>query len=136
MKICKIYADMYETQKETFDLQGSNTLEAQKIKQDFSAKVSFISQNEYVGKLRRIPGKLKNRTAGWVKAKLEDMASVIQNYTYKNKVYPIGYDSNELIKLYSDVVDLYMQDPDSKISDDQYNTYQKVAQTIKQNALI
>lgn len=132
--ICKIYADMYETQKETFDLQGSNTLEAQKIKQDFSAKVSFISQNEYVGKLRRIPGKLQNRTAGWVKEKLEDIANVIQDYTYKNKVFPIGYDSNELIKLYSDVVDLYMQDSNTTISDEQYNIYRKVAQVVRQSS--
>lgn len=134
--ICRIFEEMYEKQKNILDLQNSNVLEAQKIKQDFSAKVTFISHDEYVGKIKAIPETLRNRKAGWVKAKLEDMASVIQNYTYKNKVYPIGYDSNELIKLYSDVVDLYMQDPDSKISDDQYNTYQKVAQIIKQNALI
>lgn len=130
--ICKIYADMYETQKESFDLQDSNTLEMQRMKQDFSAKVSFISQNEYVGKIKEIPGTLRNKKAVWVKEKLEDMANIIQDYTYKNKVFPMGYDSNVLTKLYSDVVNLYMQDPNTVISDDQYNAYRKVAQVVSQ----
>ena len=74
---------------------------------------------------------LKNKTVTWVKKKLEDMADYIQNYSYRNKKFPEGFEGNLLIQLYSDVVDLCLRNPDSKISEEQYDTYKKLAQIIR-----
>lgn len=40
----------------------------------------------------------------------------IEDYSYKNNTFPVGFENNLLIQLYSEVVDLYMQNPKSEIS--------------------
>lgn len=131
--ICKICAEMYERQKTILNLQNYDIMETQKIKQNFATKVANIAQSGYSGKIDSIPGNLRNKTVEWVKKKLEDIANYIQNYTYENKQFPIGFDSNLLIKLYSDVVDLYVQDEKMKISEEQHKKYQKIARVIRRS---
>lgn len=133
--ICKIYAEMYEKQKIIFNTQNNNIMERQRIKRNFASKVTNISQSEYLGRIESIPGSLRNKTAAWVKERLDSIANYIQNYTYENKKFPIGFDSNLLINLYSDVVDLYTQNPELQISEEQHNTYRRIAQVIRQSSL-
>lgn len=132
--ICKICAEMYEKQKSILNLQNNNTVETQKMKQIFAAKVANVAQSRYSGNIDSIPGNLRNKTVEWVKKKLDNIANYIQNYTYENKCFPIGFDSSLLINLYSDVVDLYVQDQKAKISEEQHKIYQKIAQVLRQSS--
>ena len=133
--ICKIYAEMHEKQKTVANMQNNNIMERQRIKRNFASKVTDISQSEYLGRIEPIPGSLRNKTAAWAKEKLDSIANYIQKYTYENKKFPIGFESNLLIKIYSDVVDLYAQNPELQISEEQHNTYRRIAQVIRQSSL-
>ena len=57
----------------------------------------------------------------------------IEDYSYKNNTFPVGFENNLLIQLYSEVVDLYMQNPKSEISVKQYETYKKFARIVNQS---
>lgn len=131
--ICKIYADMHEKQKSILEDEPDNSLETQKLKLAFSEKVNNISQMEYIGKVKPIPGNLRNKTAKWAKEKLEDLANYIQDYTYKNKRFPDGFEKDTLINLYSEIVDLYVDDPKAETSEAQRKTYQRIVQMVKQS---
>lgn len=138
--ICELYAEMYESQRESSISQNDNNsndfiekIEGQKLKQNFSLKVTNIARTEHKGKINLIPKSLKNKTTEWVKKKLEDIADYIEDYSYKNNTFPVGFENNLLIQLYSEVVDLYMQDPKSEISAKQYDTYKKFAKIVNQS---
>ncbi len=49
----------------------------------------------------------------------------------KNNTFPVGFENNLLIQLYSEVVDLYMQNPKSEISVKQYDTYKEICENRK-----
>lgn len=142
--ICEVYASMYESQKVNWDPEIDNNeqkidntikeskdiFKIQKLKRDFAIKVNMISTIEFTGKIKSIPVTLRNKKAEWVKAKLEDIANYIWDYTYKNHEYPRHFNSDSLIELYSDVVDLYAMDPFTEISGEQYETYKMIAQAV------
>ena len=69
----------------------------------------------------------------WAKEKLEDLANYIQDYTYKNKRFPDGFEKDTLINLYSEIVDLYVDDPKAETSEAQRKTYQRIVQMVKQS---
>lgn len=108
-------------------------IDGQKLKQNFSLKVTNVARTAHEGKINSIPTSLRNKTTEWVKKKLEDIADYIEDYSYKNNTFPVGFENNLLIQLYSEVVDLYMQNPKSEISVKQYDTYKKFARIVNQN---
>lgn len=132
--ICLLYANICNREEEIIrnqDLQGgfSNVNEPENIilKRKFSKQVSIISFSDYTGEIATIPGYLINKTAKHAKEKLENIANAIQRYTYREKKFPEGFTADRIIKLYSEVVDLYFNNPDSKISASQSNEYKEVA---------
>ena len=139
--ICELYAEMYESQRESFISQNDDNsrndfiekIDGQKLKQNFSLKVTNVARTAHEGKINSIPTSLRNKTTEWVKKKLEDIADYIEDYSYKNNTFPVGFENNLLIQLYSEVVDLYMQNPKSEISVKQYDTYKKFARIVNQN---
>ena len=108
-------------------------IDGQKLKQNFSLKVTNVARTAHEGKINSIPTSLRNKTTEWVKKKLEDIADYIEDYSYKNNTFPVGFENNLLIQLYSEVVDLYMQNPKSEISVKQYETYKKFARIVNQS---
>jgi len=139
--ICELYAEMYESQRESFISQNDDNsrndfiekIDGQKLKQNFSLKVTNVARTAHEGKINSIPTSLRNKTTEWVKKKLEDIADYIEDYSYKNNTFPVGFENNLLIQLYSEVVDLYMQNPKSEISVKQYETYKKFARIVNQS---
>lgn len=132
--ICRVYANICNEEEQTLrkqmlnsDISNVNEIEGTKLKQNFSQQVKNISLKDYTGKVNPIPSFLRNKTAQYVKTKLEDIANGIQRYTYREKKFPDGFISERIIKLYSEVIDLYIKNPKSEISDSQSNEYKEIA---------
>ena len=132
--ICRVYANICNEKEEILrkqilnsDFNSVNEIDGSKLKQSFSQQVKNISLKDYTGKVNPIPGYLINKTAQYVKTKLEDIANGIQRYTYREKKFPDGFISERIIKLYSEVIDLYIKNPKSEISDSQSNEYKEIA---------
>ena len=121
---------LYNEQSDSEIIQNQ---EKQSLKQNFAMKVNNVSLNGYEERIKSIPRTLKNKSVRWVKEKLEDLANYIQEYSYKNKKLPDGLDSNVLVQLYSDVVDLYMENPEAVISLQQYKIYKQIVKMVIQN---
>lgn len=135
--VCKILADMNTVELKLYNEQSDSEIiqnqEKQSLKQNFAMKVNNVSLNGYEERIKSIPRTLKNKSVRWVKEKLEDLANYIQEYSYKNKKLPDGLDGNVLVQLYSDVVDLYMENPEAVISLQQYNIYKQIVKMVIQN---
>ena len=58
-------------------------IDGQKLKQNFSLKVTNVARTAHEGKINSIPTSLRNKTTEWVKKKLEDIADYIEDYSYK-----------------------------------------------------
>lgn len=132
--ICRVYANICNVEENILkkqmlhsDFNNANEIDGSKLKQNFSHQVKNISLKEYTGKINPIPSYLINKTAQYVKTKLEDIANGIQRYTYREKKFPDGFASERIIKLYSDVIDLYIKNPDSRISESQSSEYKEIA---------
>lgn len=132
--ICQVYANIFKAYEESYrkqilntDFDDFNKLDVLKLKQNFAQQVKNISLTDYTGKINSIPSYLINKRAKYVKTKLEDIANGIQRYTYREKKFPDGFISERIIKLYSDVIDLYIKNPDSRISESQSNEYKEIA---------
>lgn len=132
--ICRVYARIFSAQERIVKEQvsddnhdGISELEKRMLKQNFARQVQVIALEDYTGKIDTIPGYLINKTAQYVKTKLENIANCIQRYTYKEKKFPDGFISERIIKLYSEVIDLYIKNPESRISESQSNEYKEIA---------
>lgn len=132
--ICRVYTNICNTEEAilreqilngNFDIP--NVMDSSKLKHNFAQQVKIISLRDYTGKINTIPGYLKNKTAHYVKVNLENIANGIQRYTYREKKFPDGFVSERIISLYSDVIDLYMKNPESRISESQHNEYKEIA---------
>ncbi len=131
--ICQIYARvcMVAEEKNKYpSVTEADEIEKRNLKRVFAQKIETVATEDYIGKVKGITGFIteKNRYADYVKDLLENIANSIQQYTYKEKKMPEGFDSELLMKLYSEVVDLYMENPQKKISEEQHNEYKAVAQ--------
>lgn len=136
--ICKVYARIFSEEEKILENQfNSNNLEqgsnpeANKLKQNFAQQVNVIAAKDYSGTIDYIPTYLKNKKVNVVKERLENIAKVIQRYTFREKRFPEGLDTNQLINLYSEVVDLYMKNPDENISEKQSNEYKQIGKAAK-----
>lgn len=132
--ICKVYAKIFEAEENILRGQPSDTIyggismtDGQMLKRDFAQQIENIAPRDYTGKIYKIPRSLRNRTSGYVKEVLENIANGVQKYTYKEKKYPDGFDVRQLVNLYSEVVDLFIDDPENNISDRQYEEYKAIA---------
>ena len=129
--ICQIYANICNVEEKILRKQilnnNANEMDGSKLKQNFSQQVINISLRDYTGRINPIPGYLINKTAQYVKTKLENIANGIQRYTYREKKFPDGFIAERIIKLYSEVIDLYMKNPESRISESQSNEYKEIA---------
>lgn len=131
--ICRIYAHVCaieEKEQKNLGAVDVAEIEKQNLKRDFAQRIEKIATEECSGKIKSITGSIteKNRYAGYVKDLLENIANSIQQYTYKEKKMPEGFDSKALMKLYSEIVDLYVENPQKKINEEQHNEYKAVAQ--------
>lgn len=133
--ICRVYTDICTAEKQILkkqmqksDIDHVNEIDGLKLKRNFSQQVTNISLEDYTGKVDPIPSYLKNKTVQYVKMKLENIANAIQRYTYHEKEFPEGFISEKIINLYSAVIDLYVTDPKSEISDSLSNEYKEIAQ--------
>lgn len=132
--ICRVYASICNEAEQirrkqmlNSDISNVNEIDGIKLKKNFSQQVKSISLKDYTGKVNPIPSFLRNKTAQYVKTKLEEIANGIQRYTYREKKFPDGFISERIIKLYSEVIDLYIKNPKSEISDLQSNEYKEIA---------
>lgn len=131
--ICRIYARICMIKEEAGknpSVADVEEKEKQKLKQSFAQKIERVATEDYFGKTKDITGSIteKNRNAEYVKDLLENIANHIQKYTYKEKKMPEGFNLELIQKLYSEVIDLYMKNPDKEISGEQYNEYKTIAQ--------
>lgn len=136
--ICTVYAEIFskvkknlENQSDGNNLEQESGIEANKLKQIFAQQVNLIAAKDYSGTIDYIPTYLKNKKVKVVKERLENIAKVIQRYTFREKRFPEGLDTNQLMNLYSEVVDLYMKNPDENISEKQSNEYKQIGKAAK-----
>lgn len=130
--ICRIYARVCMVAEEKRKNPGDaelDEIEKQNLKRDFAQRIGTVATEDYTGKVNKITAYIteNNRYAEYVKDLLENMAYRVQQYTYKEKKMPEGFDSELLMKLYSEVIDLYMENPRERISEEQHNEYKAVA---------
>ncbi len=124
--ICTVEADLLRTP----NIDLSKALTGQELKQRFAQKVSAIAAEDYSGNIRKISGTIqqKNKNVKYTKDLLENIANAIQKYTFKEKRMPTGFEPNSIIKLYSEIIDQYLNNPESALTDLQYALYKTIAE--------
>lgn len=122
--ICNIYAKLCDVAMEEI---STNLNESQKQKQFFAQQAGQMALSDYTRKIPNIPSFLKNKTAEYAKKTLENIGNGIQKYTYREKKFPEGYNSEMLINLYSEVIDLYDRNPKAELTNEQLDRYRTIA---------
>ena len=139
--ICRVYARLCMTTMEdvkTFDSNPDSAEklpdnfvvdieEMQKAKRDFVKKVERVAEEDFIGQTDKILGSLRNRKVSRVKEELENIANKIQQYSFREKKLPDGLQSDLLIGLYAEIVDMYMHNPKAELTDLQYANYKTIA---------
>lgn len=139
--ICRIYARLYMAAVEDEKISDSNSdsiekvsdnmlvdrEKVQKAKRDFAKKVERVAEEDFTGKTDKIFSLLRIRKVSRVKGELENLANKIQKYSFREKKLPDGLQTDSLITLYAEVVDMYVQNPEAELTDSQYENYKKIA---------
>lgn len=132
--ICRIYADICnkkeQIQKEHIPNNDSSIvrkIDGSDLKRAFSRQINSFTLVDYTEKVKDVPIAIRNKTAMYVKGNLEALANIIQKYSYKMKKIPNNFNQETIINLYSEVIDLYMVNPEGQISDKQRETYKELA---------
>lgn len=133
VNICKIYTKVCMRQADILKhinpaLNKEQT--SQKLKQQFAQKVTMVAVEDYTGTIREITKSIrqKNKNVAYLKEWLENVANRVQKYTFREKRMPDGLHSELLMDLYSEVVDLYIENPEITLTEQQYSKYKTIAQ--------
>lgn len=131
--ICKIYTKVCMRQADILKHNNpalNKEQTSQKLKQQFAQKVTMVAVEDYTGTIREITKSIrqKNKNVAYLKEWLENVANRVQKYTFREKRMPDGLHSELLMDLYSEVVDLYIENPEITLTEQQYSKYKTIAQ--------
>lgn len=121
--ICELYARLIElavgkNEKHTPKFAGIN---------EFKEKITTESSDYDIDKIYTVSSFLKIKSAKNVISNLDNLANNIQRYRSINKKVPENLKVEELCDYYTQVVQLYLRDENTVLSDEMYEKYKEIA---------
>lgn len=126
--ICKLYSLLIEVAvkyKNKGINQNTSFDKGNKLVEMFLEKLT-VESTEYSNKWKNVPSYLNNKTAENVKDKLDNLADNIRMYRGILKRWPENMNVKEMCDYYTQIVQLYLGDEKTIISEELHNKYKEI----------
>lgn len=130
--ICEIYARLIE--KKSQEIEGGQKQnvfdKGNELVQQFRDKIT-VESTTYINKIKRVSTYLKNTSAENAKGNLDNLANNIQYYRGIKKKLPENLDTEKLCGFYEQVIQIYLQDVKTQLSQELYSLYKQMVKIEK-----